>query len=151
MGKYEAQEKWRSENLRQYAFTLNKKRDEDIIGFIDDNRDTYGMANLMREALQLLMESKGGDMKPAYYREVSYNGDKVEMYDKNFKLIKTLDVFKDKFGTLKLKSARGRRITEGLTRVVKKSDAVEAFLITEPIEGQKLFRKVVGEATDEEA
>lgn len=141
--KYEAQDKWREKNLKPIAFVLNRKRDKELIEFIENNKDIYGVTTLMREALQLLVESKGGSMTPTYYREVSHNGHKAEMYDKDFRLIKVIDVFKSDDGTLKLKSSRGRVISNGLTRVVKKSDVIDSSLTAEPIKGTTMFLKVI--------
>lgn len=142
MGKYDAQERWKKNNIRRVGLNLNKESDKDIIDFLEANRDKFGTANILREALRLLMESKGVDLTPTYYREIC-KGEKAEMYDDSFGLINVVAVIKDANGIVRMKSARSKIISEGLIRIAKKSDRVEATCSKRPIKGNTLFYEVV--------
>lgn len=140
--------RWRKENLKTISFVLNIKDDADIIAFLENNKATYGTSNIIREGLRMVMKSRKSE-EAVYYRTYYYNGDKAEFFNADFKRIATVDVFIDTYGEVLLKATR---LPINLTRVIKRSDTLSAFLETEPIEGTDEYLKVTGsmEMTNEQ-
>lgn len=55
---YEAHQRWAADNLKRYAVSLRYDSDQDLIDFIEANKDREGTSKIFREALQLLIDSK---------------------------------------------------------------------------------------------
>ena len=58
MANYSAQDRWRAENLKRFTFSLRIDTDQELINFIAQNKDRSGISEIIREALQMLIDSK---------------------------------------------------------------------------------------------
>ena len=58
MPNYSAQDRWRADNLKRYTFSLRIDTDQELIDFIAKSKDSANISEIVREALQLLVDSK---------------------------------------------------------------------------------------------
>ena len=54
---YEVKRRWALKNYKQVTATFRYDRDQEILDFIEKHKDKYGTTNIVRDALQMYIDS----------------------------------------------------------------------------------------------
>lgn len=54
---YEVKKRWQDKNYKRYTTNLRYDTDQEIIDFLEKNKEKYGMTNIFRDALEMYIKS----------------------------------------------------------------------------------------------
>lgn len=57
---YEVRKRWQDKAYKKYLVNLRYDTDQDLIDYMEANKDKYGTTNLFRDALRMYVESEEG-------------------------------------------------------------------------------------------
>lgn len=55
---YEVRKRWLDKAYKRYTFNLRYDTDQHLIDFMEDNRESMGTTNIIRDALEMYIEAQ---------------------------------------------------------------------------------------------